>query len=214
MAQRYLFADESGNFDFTEKGSRFFILATVSMDCAVGDGLLALRRELAWKGIGLDNDLHASEAPQRIRDQVFAFVQNADIRVDSTILEKRKAYPGIRPTEERFYQTAWYRHMRFVAGLVTSSDDELMVVSASIGTKKKKAAFHLAVTEAVKQSTASSHRVACWGAATDPCLQVADYCAWAIQRKWEIGDPRSYNLIRKKIKSEFDLFKTGYMTYY
>jgi hypothetical protein len=27
---------------------------------------------------------------------------------------------------------------------------------------------------------------------SDPCLQVADYCTWAIQRKWERGDERSH----------------------
>ena len=41
---------------------------------------------------------------------------------------------------------------------------------------------------------------------TDPCLQVADYCAWAIQRKWERGDARSYDLIKKHITYESDIW--------
>lgn len=44
--------------------------------------------------------------------------------------------------------------------------------------------------------------------------QIADYCSWAIQRKWESGDQRSYDLIRDKIRSEFDAFSTGSMYYY
>lgn len=214
MAKRYVFADESGNFDFTKKGSKFFILVSVTMDCAVGDRLLALRRNLAWGGIGLDVDLHASEAPQHVRDAVFAQIQNESLRVDSTILEKSKAYPAIRISDDRFYKTVWYRHMKHVTPYLIMPQDSMMVISASVGTKKKKAAFHAAVTDVMKQVGPKSHRVACWGAGSDPCLQVADYCAWAIQRKWEQGDPRSYDLIKSKISTEFDLFAVGTKHYY
>ena len=51
-------------------------------------------------------------------------------------------------------------------------------------------------------------------AATDPCIQVADYCAWAIQRKWELDDDRSYVLIADHITAEYDLFKGGNEHYY
>jgi len=50
--------------------------------------------------------------------------------------------------------------------------------------------------------------------AADPCLQIADYCAWAIQRKWERQDLRSYDLIRAKIRSEYDLWAKGTDYYY
>ena len=46
-------------------------------------------------------------------------------------------------------------------------------------------------------------------AAADPCLQVADYCAWALQRKWERNDLRSYNLISDRITYEYDLWSRG-----
>lgn len=45
-------------------------------------------------------------------------------------------------------------------------------------------------------------------------LQAIDYCNWGIFRKWEGRDPRSYDLIRNGIKSEFDIFKTGERFYY
>jgi hypothetical protein len=51
-------------------------------------------------------------------------------------------------------------------------------------------------------------------ATTDPCLQVADYLTWAIQRKYESGDTRSYGLVRHLIKSEFEPFKLGRKLYY
>ena len=45
-------------------------------------------------------------------------------------------------------------------------------------------------------------------------LQVADYCAWAIYRKWANNDMRSYALIQARIRNEFDIFERGNVNYY
>jgi hypothetical protein len=48
-------------------------------------------------------------------------------------------------------------------------------------------------------------KVAYWPAPSDPCLQVTDYCCWAIQRKWERKDDRSFDLIRHFIAKEQEI---------
>ena len=45
-------------------------------------------------------------------------------------------------------------------------------------------------------------------------LQVTDYCNWAVFRKWERGDSRSYDLVKGAIQSEFDIFRSGTRYYY
>jgi hypothetical protein len=45
-------------------------------------------------------------------------------------------------------------------------------------------------------------------------LQVADYCNWAILRKWNNGESYYYNKIRSSIRSEYDIFKTGNQYFY
>lgn len=144
MADRYVFADEAGNFDFSRGSgaSRYFILCTVdSKDCEVGD----------------------------------------------------------------FKHLA--RRMR--------ASDRLFVAASSLGTKKARGALHTAVDDVVRQlSPCRSHRVAFWPADSDPCLQVADYCTWAIQRKWERQDQRSHALIASKVQSEFDVWARGKVQYY
>ena len=40
-------------------------------------------------------------------------------------------------------------------------------------------------------------------------LQVVDYCSWAIYRKWEMSDRRSYDKIQMLIKSESIIFEKG-----
>lgn len=49
---------------------------------------------------------------------------------------------------------------------------------------------------------------------SDPCLQIADYCTWAIQRQWERNDTRSTDLIKDKIKTQFDVWGRGETYYY
>lgn len=215
MPRKFLFVDEAGNFDFSPSGSSYFILTSVALDgCSVGDALLELRRALVWEGMELTDAFHATTDKQAVRDRVFALLHEHAFRVDATIFEKRKTQPR-RQSEQEMYELAWYLHMQYVAPRISNDDDELMVVGASISTNRRRATFASAVAKVVTQNVRSATvRTAYWPANTDPCLQVADYCCWAIQRKWERDDPRSYVLIQDKIRSEFEPFKSGRTTYY
>jgi hypothetical protein len=216
MSDLYVFADEAGNFDFSRGrgASRYFILCTVTSNhCEMGDALLSLRRDLGWRGLHLDRVFHATEDPQPVRDEVFALLADMDCRIDATILEKCKAQEHLKD-QARLYKMAWYLHFKQLAWHMSSSD-RLFVAASSLGTKKARHALHAAVDEVVVQlSPCRSHRVAFWPTDSDPCLQVADYCTWAIQRRWERGDERSHELIAAKIRSEFDVWQRGSVTYY
>lgn len=215
MPRKYLFVDEAGNFDFSPRGSKHFILTSVALDgCSVGDELLELRRDLVWEGMELSDAFHATSEKQAVRDRVYALLQAHAFRVDTTVFEKRKTQPHLQ-SEAGMYELAWYLHMQYVAPRIANEDDELMVVGASISTNRRRTDFAQAVAGVVHQTTRSATvRTGYWPAPTDPCLQVADYCCWAIQRKWELDDPRSYDLIRDKIRSEFEPFKYGRTMYY
>jgi hypothetical protein len=203
----YVFGDEAGNFDFRigrGGASRYYILGTLtSRDVAVGEKLLDLRRELAWQGIALESSFHATEDTQIVRDAVFAVLQNEGFRFDVTIFDKSKTQIRMQKDKERFYKTLWHIHFKFIAPKIVTANDELLVVAASIGEKKRRRAIRVGIEDVVSQSTRCDWRVAFWPAASDPCLQAVDYCTWAVQRKYEMSDERSYALIKPKIASEF-----------
>lgn len=214
----YVFADESGDMVFSRNGqaSRYFILVTMgALDCAIGDALQSLRRDLAWRGIGLDREFHATEDSQAVRDCVFPVIASHRLRIDATVLEKSKAKPHLTSAKERFYQYAWYYHFKSLAERFDGRFDEVLVVTASVGTKRERKNFRAAVVDVAAQALPRvTHQVASWSAASDPCLQAVDYCSWAIGRKWERGDDRSHRLIAPKIQSEFDLFSRGDVHHY
>jgi hypothetical protein len=218
MTQVFVFADEAGDFAFkrTASASRYFILGTVTMtDCAVGTELLNLRRDLALRGRFVLQEFHASHDKQRVRDLVFNVLQKSPIRIDATILDKTKTQDHLRSNHLRFYKEAWFLHFKYVAQQVAGASDDLLVAASSLQIKRKKAAIHDAVLDVVQQVSPTVYfQTAFWSTVSDPCLQIADYATWAIQRKYESNDLRSYNLILSKVASEFEPFKLGAKTFY
>jgi hypothetical protein len=213
----YVFSDEAGNFDFSKRpgASKYFILGTVTTtDPGSLAALIDLRRDLAWDGAGLESCFHAAEDTQLVRDHVFRVIDGLEIRADFTIFEKSKTVPH-RQRDEALYKLAWFEHFKHVGPHIVARRDDLLVIAASIGTRKRRRAIRLGVEDVVIQAVSCNRwEVAFWPSESDPGLQVADYCTWAVQRKWERGDDRSYNLIRTKIRTEYDFFQFGSRHYY
>lgn len=220
--RRYLFADEAGDFEFARKPnvSRYYIIGVISLDsCECGDLLLELRRRLIWEKRPVGEYFHASEDKQAVRDEVFNLIRQVDLRIYVTVMEKSKAQAQVRESRDRFYKYGWYYLLRYTSGALAKDADEMMITAASIGTRKHQAVFTAGVNDVLAQTSRLPRDkwvTAFHPAKTDPCLQVADYCLWAVQRKWESGgrDTRSYDLIRDKIGYEYDLWERGREHFY
>jgi Protein of unknown function (DUF3800) len=215
---QFVFADEAGCFTFkrAEGASKYFLLCTIATDdCTLAHELLSIRRQLCAAGEPDRDKLHATSDKQETRDRVFAVLAKHNFRVDATILEKCKAQPQTRTDDPTFYQYAWYYHFKHVAPVYLKDVDKMLITTAALGSKRTRAAFKLAVNNTVQQLVSREKwEVSFIESSKDPLLWAADYCAWAIQRKWEIGDTRSHVLIDTKIKTEFDLWRFGKVRYY
>ncbi len=93
---------------------------------------------------------------------------------------------------------------------------EVIIVTDSIPLKRKRKAIEKAIKMTLRAELPreTSFRVLHHASKSSFGLQIADYCNWAIYRKWQRGDTRSYNLIKRGIRSEFDIFKNGEIFYY
>jgi hypothetical protein len=219
MSRLFIFADEAGCFNFSRKqgASKFYTVCTLTCnDCsALGADLLNLRRKLIWEHVPVGEYFHASEDKQAVRDRVFALLQAHDFSVQATIMEKSKALPKIRPTNHRFYQYAWFYHLKFAAPKFIGGHTEMQITTASVGTQKGQAHFTAAVNDVVQQVVqGKKYRTNFCRSVADPCLQAVDYCTWAIHKKWETGNVLSYDLIKDKISHEADSFAAGKVHYY
>lgn len=216
----FLFADEAGCFNFSRKQnvSRHFVVCTIALEtCDAAARLLDLRRQLAWNNIAMGPYFHASTDRQEIRNYVFELLDEEKFKIQATILEKTKAHPHLRLSEEAFYRLAWHYHFQSITDGYCTAFDEIHLTIASIGTKRKKTAFEDAVRQvAATTTTTKTIQNSFWPSQADPCLWIADYCTWAIFRKYESGgrDLRSYEKIAAKIDSEHDLWSHGTTHYY
>ncbi len=222
MARRYLFSDESGDLQFRRSPnvSKYFAVGTLLIEeRALGvlrQEMASLRDELAWRHQGLDSAFHATTDAYDVRNEVFSLLERLNFRFDITLFEKSKAMPRVRPDAATAFRYAWYFHLKYLAPRVFVRGDQVLVVAASLGTRRERKAFRTAIEDVMTQCV--NYRVkrtlAFWRDESDFGLQAVDYCTWAVMRKYERGDDQHYNQIREKIGTEFDLFATGTKHWY
>ena len=215
----YIFLDEGGDFNFSPSGTRFFTLTSIAKirPFNVSRALHSLKYDLMEEGIDIEH-FHASEDKQRTRDKVFEIIQsNLKVQViDSLIVEKVKTGPALQ-VPATFYP----RMIGYLIKFVLQSSDlsgisEVIIVTDSIPLQKKRKAIEKAIKMTLRAELPSAVSFRVMHHASKSCigLQIADYCNWAIFRKWERADTRSYDLIKHGIRSEFDIFRNGTRRYY
>ena len=91
----------------------------------------------------------------------------------------------------------------------------IIIFTDVIPTQKKKKAVEKALKVTLaKKMPKIPYRIYHHASKSNEYLQFVDYVNWAIFRKWEREDLRSYDLIKEAVKSEFDIFRTGTRFYY
>jgi len=90
------------------------------------------------------------------------------------------------------------------------------VITDRIPVAKKRQAVEKAVKMTLTDMLPSgaSYRLLHHDSKSNFDLQIADYCNWAIYRKWDRKDDRSYQRIKPAISSEFEIFRSGTCYYY
>jgi hypothetical protein len=217
----YIFLDEAGDLGCRPNSSPYFILGSLTVERPFGvyNAFTDLKYDLLEGGVALEY-FHASEDSQAIRDKVFQIIQAnlANCRIDSLIVEKRKTVSELQ-SEEKFYPKMLGYLLKYVLNRFTLSDySNIIIMTDTIPIKRKRKAVEKAIklTLASMLPPGTAHTIVHHASKSNFNLQVIDYCSWAIYRKWhsEGSDTRSYDLVKKAIKSEFNIFRTGKFYYY
>ncbi len=227
MKSLFIFIDESGNFDFSPKGTKYFVLSAVSTLNPLGKEIL---EEIKYDLMENGNDLeyfHAAEDKQSVRDLVYSFIENMkDIEIDSVIAQKNKTNPSLYISEKKkktkkggkLYTIALRTLLRYIFCRYDNpvKVGQLVIVLSSIFDVNKRELIKKIIKIYLKQTFSNPFYLYFHESRSDKNTQIADYCCWAIYRKWTDGEIRPYNAVNKgnKIKSEFDIFKTGQTIYY
>ena len=210
----YLFLDEAGNLDFSKDGTRYFVLSGVLKERPFHayKELTELKYDLVERGLGLEY-FHAAEDNQATRNQVFDIIEKnlADVVVDAIIVEKQKVDALLR-AEEQFYPKVLGTLLREILRQHPMAEiREMIVFTDNVPVSRKRAAVEKGVklTLAAMLPATVRYRVLHHASKSNMDLQIADYCTWAIYRKWNGNDARSFGRIQTAVRHEWDVLKTG-----
>lgn len=222
----YIFVDESGNFDFSNNGTKYFALTVMSTTepFTVGSKLLDLRYQLlpilpnysCGPAMEENGEFHATEDKQEIRDKVFSVLtEDSKLRIDSVIAQKNKANPVFHKQDTDFYGLMGKTVLRYAFNRAEWGEFEhVVILFSSLFDKRKRGSLKQIFKSIIKNEAKVPFSLYFHHSKFDLCCQAADYFGWAIYRKWESGDERSYKKISHLVKSEFPIFEKGKKEYY
>lgn len=227
----YIFIDESGNFDFSNKqgaSKHFMLTAFTTFNPALQrDRLLHFRYELLAQG---KEYFHATQDEQIVRNKVFEFIASLkdQYEVYSVFARKNRTNPSlykeINKTGKldkkhqgiRLYQLLCKTLLGYIVKRRVRDMDNIVVLLASLYQNSEK---NRAMIGEIKKSLKLQpynipFYIYCCPTQSDINLQLADYCCWALSARHEREENRPYEIIEKQVKSEFDIFRYGDIEYY
>ena len=208
----YIFLDEAGNFDFSVKGTRYFVLTSVSTI-----------RPFSWfKPLddfkfdcieyGLENEyFHCTNDNKYVRGRVFDIIGDhlGAMHIDGLVVEKRKVDPALR-VDGRFYPEMLGYLLSFVMPReLTADTDTVIVITDTIPVSRRRRAIEKGIRSALTKMLPGGikYRILHHNSRSHYGLQVADYCCWAIYRKWQAGETTWFDQVRTAVQSERNIFR-------
>jgi len=210
----YIFLDEAGNLDFSKQGTRYFVLGGITKERPFHayKELTEFKYDQVEHGTALEY-FHASENAQAVRNGVFNIIEKnlAGVAIDAIIVEKQKVEAGLRD-EEQFYPKVLGTLLREILKHYPLADfTEIIVFTDSLPVQRKRAAVEkgVKITLAAMLPATVRYRVLHHASKSNMDLQIADYCTWAIYRKWSGQDSRSFLRVQLAVRSEWDILQAG-----
>lgn len=203
----YVFIDESGNFDFSKKGTKNFVLAGVATlePLASAIPLQNLKYLLLSEGVDI-SQFHATEDKYVVRERVFGVVTALKNMTTHTVY-------GLKSELPESVQSSAAMHIRFSRSLISTilksykdhQYDCVVLVLDQAFTKRVQGEFRSGIKPELKESDKPFH-IYFHSMKTDFNGQIADYLAWAKFKQLERGENRPWGLLTQSIcPTEIDL---------
>ena len=203
----YLYIDEAGDFDFTEKGSKYYLLTCIMLSrpfrCA--DALNALRLDLLEDGKSVES-FHASNDRKWLRDKVFSILQShsEEFKICYAASEKQ-AVDSTSSTPGDIYCTLFDQLAHVIGSACRlESFSKVVAITDHLPTEVRKKQYEHRLRELLGSKAETAFTLAHHHSMSDFNLQIADYCCWAIQRYLERGDKMSKEMLSGAILSAME----------
>jgi hypothetical protein len=196
--------DESGDFTFSSRGSKYYVVAVAWTynPVALATNLNRLRFSYLKNGRDIQH-FHACVDARSTRNAVFEeMVKCDDWNFAATVVQKNKVGESLR-SPQHFYPRFAAMPIRFVLrGRLSSGTTRVLIYTDTLAVQQNRRA----VEKALKRECSGELNVPWYiyhhSSRSNAWLQVADYACWAVQRKWEMGDESAYQQIRCRLVAQ------------
>lgn len=227
----YIFVDESGDVDFSQKGSKYYMFSFLAKkrpfklhETIASYRYALLERNLKVKGDKERLDIerfHACEDNSFVRKRIFELIGSFEteaIQIYSYILEKSKVDPKKASKKASFYsENLKYAITRLLDKIQINQN--FIIITDSLAVKEDKKKQIGAIKSGIKEYLRSKnlnvrYDIFHHSSASSVNLQIVDYINWAIFRKYERGDTEFYEKISKYLLDEEDMTRDREERYY
>lgn len=210
----YIFLDESGNFDFSANGTRYFVLTAVRMNrpFPAFPALMDYKYDCLENGADIEY-FHCYDDSKNVRRSVFDLITAhlGGMDIDCLVVEKAGVFPALR-VDTRFYPAmlGYLLDLILRIELKDGKADEIIVITDTIPVSRKRRAVEKAARTTLSQMLPGvKYRVLHHQSRSHYGLQVADYCCWAVFRRWQRGESVWYDRIKPAVRNEILVGSVG-----
>ena len=198
MSKQLIFIDDSGDpgFKFRRHSNKYFVICCLIFDDwldaeETGVGMKLLKREL---GIKQEFELKFSKTSPKWRQTILHAVKKFNYSIRAIVVDKSKFDISAKGTADTFYQFV----IKEVLARYSDMKNAKVYLDGSGGKNyrlRNATFFRKELNKAGKKL--DSFKIV--DSKSDNLIQIADFIAGAIHRKYEKGDKSCYQIIRTKI---------------
>ncbi len=202
----YIYVDESG--DLGIKGTTYFIMALLvtSTPRSIEKIIRKVRKNILKKKYKKSIEIKANKSNKRVREYVLSKLKNKNIELYSFVVNKNKLLKeviyGGPSFKEKFYRFITLNIIKKALG--RSNHNQVMIYLDKKYTQKKhiKSFYHYLSSKLKDEfGTKVEFKISQEDSFNQKCLQVVDFVAWAIGRKYNFGDEYYFNIIKEKLNN-------------
>lgn len=210
----YIFLDESGDLGFNfkkKKTSKFFVVAFLFLkNKGPVEKIIkkifksfTKKEKKFHKGV-----LHCFKETPRVRIKVLNLLKEKDVSVIAIYLNKKKVYTRLQDEKHVLYNyvTNILLDRIYNKKIISIKEPINFIASRRETNKFLNENFKNYLKNQINKNHSIKIEIEIKSPNEEKCLQVVDFVAWAIYRKYEFGDETYSNLIKEKIIEESPLF--------
>lgn len=197
----WLFLDESGNFDFSPTGTKYFIMTCLATRRPFGTchDLMDAKYDFFEKGVTMKK-FHATEDNREVRMAVYDIISRHGERLSaySIYVNKRELPVDLMDAGKLYGKVFEWITGEALTQEVTPSTDKVIVVTDDIPKEAKKKQVIKPLKKLLKdfsEKTGVSAYLEHFPSESDFNLQIADYLCWAFMRREAAGQEWPYSKV-------------------